>query len=62
MMGSILAINLHGQINVPGRMKGAMRQLGVERRFSATVVPDDASTVGSLRLCKDYLAWVPTGQ
>lgn len=58
-MGSILAINLHGQINVPGRMKGAMRALGVERRFSATVVPDDDSTVGSLRLCKDYLAWAP---
>ena len=34
-------------------------ELKVERKFTASVVTDDAATAGMLRLCKDYIAWAP---
>jgi large subunit ribosomal protein L30 len=56
-MAKILVVNLHGLINVPGRTRTALGELGVTKRFSATVVPGDESTAGVLRRCKDYVAW-----
>ncbi len=58
-MASILVVNLHGLINVPGGTRRALEELGVTKRFSATVVPDDPSTTGALKHCKDYVAWAP---
>ncbi len=45
---------------MPHAAQKAMSELKVERRFSATLVKDDPTTVGMLKLCKDYLAWAPT--
>jgi large subunit ribosomal protein L30 len=56
-LASILAINLHGLINTPGPMRTTLIELGIGKRFAATVVRDDATTIGALKLCKDYLAW-----
>jgi len=56
-MAKILVVNLHGLINVPGGTRTALQELGVTRKFSATVVPGDDSTAGVLRRCKDYVAW-----
>jgi len=58
-MGLLLALNLHGQINVPRGRRAALRELQIDRRFSATVVRDDQSTLGLLDLCRDYVAWAP---
>jgi large subunit ribosomal protein L30 len=58
-MGLLVVVNLHGMINVPHAAHKAMVELKVERRFSATLAKDDPTTVGMLRLCKDYLAWAP---
>lgn len=55
----LLAINLHGQINVRSEVRAALRELQIYKRFSATVVKDDPSTVGLLDLCRDYVAWAP---
>ena len=61
-MGLILVVNLHGSINSSAPVRKALNELRVARKFSASVVPDDAPTVGMLRLCKDYVAWAPVGE
>jgi large subunit ribosomal protein L30 len=58
-MAKILVVNLHGMIGVPRATKETLAQLGVGRRFAATVVNDDPVNKGSLALCKDYVAWAP---
>ena len=61
-MGLLLAVNLHGQINVPSGTRAALRELQIDKRFSATVVKDDPSTLGTLDLCRDYIAWAPVNK
>jgi large subunit ribosomal protein L30 len=58
-MGLILVVNLHGTINSPAPVRKALTELWVAKKFSASVVGDDAPTVGMLRLCKDYITWSP---
>ncbi len=58
-MGLLLVVNLHGQINSSAPVRKALNELWVAKKFSASVVTDDAPTVGMLRLCKDYVAWCP---
>jgi large subunit ribosomal protein L30 len=55
----LLVLNLHGVINSPGPVRRALEELKVVRRFSASVVPGDPSTLGTLKLCKDHVAWAP---
>jgi len=59
-VGLLLVVNLHGKINSSGPVRKALSELKVERKFSASLVPDDPATVGMLKLCKDYVAWAPT--
>jgi large subunit ribosomal protein L30 len=56
-VGLILVVNLHGAINSSAPVRKALNELWVAKKFSASVVPDDAPTVGMLKLCKDYVAW-----
>lgn len=58
-MTSLLVVNLHGLINVPAAARETLVELGIGKRFAATVVADDATTVGALELCKEYVAWSP---
>jgi large subunit ribosomal protein L30 len=58
-VGLILVVNLHGMINSSAPVRKALNELWVAKKFSASVVPDDAATVGMLKLCKDYVAWTP---
>ena len=53
---------MHGQINSSAPVRKALYELCVSRNFSASVVADDAPTVGMLRLCKDYVAWCPVNE
>lgn len=55
----LLVLNLHGAINSSGPVRKALEELKVVRRFSASVVPGDSSTLGTLKLCKDHVAWAP---
>ena len=61
-MSLLLVVNLHGQINSSAPVRKALNELWVARKFSASVVADDAPTVGMLRLCKDYIAWSPVDE
>ena len=54
-----LVVNLHGTINSSAPVRKALTELWVAKKFSASVVSDDAATVGMLRLCKDYITWTP---
>ena len=56
-MTSLLVVNLHGLINTPSEARTTLVELGIGKRFAATIVVDDPSTVGALKLCKDYVAW-----
>ena len=56
-MGKLLVVNLHGLINVPTGTRETLIQLGIGRRFAATVVGDDEASKGAVHLCKDYVAW-----
>ena len=58
-MALLLAVNLHGTINSSAPVRKALNELWVAKKFSATVVTDDAPTVGMLKLCKDYITWAP---
>jgi large subunit ribosomal protein L30 len=58
-MGLYLVLNLHGKINSPKAVRETLRELKVERKFTATVVPDDGPTLGALKSCKDFVAWTP---
>ncbi|MBI3859947.1 MAG: hypothetical protein HY296_06915 [Thaumarchaeota archaeon] len=56
-MKLILVLNLHGAINSSSGVRKTLEELRVVRKFTASVVTDDVTTVGMLKLCKDYLAW-----
>jgi len=56
-MTSLIVVNLHGLINTRSEVRTTLVELGIGKRFAATVVVDDPSTVGALHLCKDYVAW-----
>lgn len=58
-MELLLVLNLHGKINSTQAVRKALGELKVDKKFSASVVTDDDSTVGMLKLCKDYVAWSP---
>ena len=61
-MGLLLVVNLHGSINSPAPVRKALNELWVAKKFSASVVTDDAATVGMLKLCKDFVAWAPVDE
>jgi len=58
-MALLLVVNLHGAINSSAPVRKSLTELWVAKKFSASVVTDDAQTVGMLRRCKDYVAWCP---
>jgi large subunit ribosomal protein L30 len=58
-LGKLIVVNLHGLINVPRGTRETIIQLGIGKRFAAAVVGDDPVSKGSVRLCKDYVAWAP---
>lgn len=58
-MGLVLVVNLRGKIDSTTAVRKALVEMKVERKFSATVLPDDGQTLGMLKACKEYLAWSP---
>jgi len=58
-LGKLIVVNLHGLINVPTGTRATLIQLGIGKRFAAAIVGDDPVSMGTVRLCKDYVAWAP---
>jgi len=53
----LLVVNLHGKINSTKAVRETLEELKLERRYTATVVPNDGPTLGALKSCKDFIAW-----
>jgi large subunit ribosomal protein L30 len=53
----VLAVRLQGPVAVPQDIELSLRSLGLEKRFNASLLEKDDSTVGMLRHAKDYLTW-----
>ncbi|HXW36870.1 MAG TPA: uL30 family ribosomal protein [Nitrososphaerales archaeon] len=58
-MALLLVVNLRGKINSSQGVRRALSEMRVERKFTATVVTDEPSTLGMLKSCKDFIAWTP---
>ena len=58
-MASLVVVNLHGLTNTPSGPRKTLVELGIGKRFAATVLKDDPATMGALELCKEYVAWSP---
>jgi len=56
-LASLIVVNLHGLINTPSGPRKTLIELGIGKRFAATVVQDDSQTMGAIELCKEYVAW-----
>lgn len=55
----LLVVNVHGLINTPRAVRATLVQLGIGKRFSATVVDDGPVSRGAVVACKDYVTWGP---
>lgn len=54
---SFLVVNMRGTVNIPAGVKKTLENLNIERRFRATILPDEPTYVGMLRKAKDHIAW-----
>ena len=57
MPNSILVVNMRGTINVRKPVKATLEDLHINKRFRATIVPDNPIYRGMLKLAKDRVAW-----
>ncbi len=56
---SLMVVNIRGTINIPHPIKDTLTNLRLDRRFTATIVPDNPIYRGMLRKIKNYVAWCP---
>jgi large subunit ribosomal protein L30 len=55
--GELLVVNLRGIVNTKYGVRTALDQMGILKRFSATVVPNSPEVKGVLNLAKNNVAW-----
>ncbi|MCS4538017.1 MAG: 50S ribosomal protein L30 [Thaumarchaeota archaeon] len=56
-MPSFLVVNLRGLVNTPTGVRETLKNLHLETRFRATVVPDTPDYRGMLQRAKEHVAW-----
>lgn len=56
-MPSILVVNMRGTVNLNADQRKTLERLHIDRRFSATIVPDESGYMGMLMRVKDKVAW-----
>ena len=52
-----LVVRIKGTVNIPGWAKTTLTNLNLEKKFRATLVAENAETLGMLRKVKDIVAW-----
>ena len=52
-----IVVRIKGTINVPSWADSTLQLLNLNKRFRATLVPEDPSFVGMLKRVKNYVAW-----
>lgn len=56
-MPGFLVVNLRGLVNTPAGVRETLKNLHLETRFRATLVPDTPDYRGMLRRAKEHVAW-----
>ncbi len=56
-MTAYLVVRIIGTVNVPSWADKTMRLLNLDRKFRATIIPENASFAGMLQKVKNYVAW-----
>lgn len=56
-MGLLLVVRLRGTLNVRPEASESMRRLGLNTKYSATLVQDDPPTLGMLKVAATSVAW-----
>ncbi|MEM3637536.1 MAG: hypothetical protein QXE12_02415 [Conexivisphaerales archaeon] len=56
-MALLLAVRLRGTLNVRSNASEAMKRMKLLRKFNATLLQDDKSTLGMLRAASAFVAW-----
>ena len=52
-----IVVRIRGTVNVPSWADTTLQLLNLNKKFSATIVPEDPSFVGMLKRVKNYVAW-----
>ncbi|MBI4257880.1 MAG: 50S ribosomal protein L30 [Thaumarchaeota archaeon] len=56
---SLIVLNIRGTINIPKPIKDTLANFRLDRRYTATIVPDTPVVRGMLSKAKNYVAWCP---
>ncbi|RMF55287.1 50S ribosomal protein L30 [Candidatus Woesearchaeota archaeon] len=54
---SIAVIRIRGDIKVKSAIKDTLKMLNLHKKNSCVIVPNNASILGMIRKCKDYVTW-----
>jgi len=52
-----LVVRMKGTVNVPYWAKITLESLSLNKRFRATIIPENEQTLGMLRKIKEYVSW-----
>lgn len=52
-----IVVRIKGTVNVPSWADTTLNLLNLNKRFRATLIPEDPSFVGMLKRVKNYVAW-----
>lgn len=52
-----LVVRMKGTVNVPYWARTTLESLSLNKRFRATIIPENEQTLGMLRKIKEYVAW-----
>ena len=53
-----LVVRMKGTVNIPHWASTTLDNLNLDKKFRATIVPENPETLGMLRKIKDIVAWV----
>jgi large subunit ribosomal protein L30 len=52
-----LVVRMKGTVNVPYWARITLESLSLNKRFRATIIPENAQTLGMLRKIKEFVSW-----
>jgi large subunit ribosomal protein L30 len=56
-MAAYLVVRIRGTVNIPHWARTTLTNLNLDKKFRATIVPENSQTLGMLRKVKDIVAW-----
>ena len=56
-MAAYLVVRIKGTVNVPSWADNTLQLLNLDKKFRATIIPEEPSFAGMLQKVKNYVAW-----